>query len=341
MAIVAPVGFNALQRADMNAAVAMVRKYDPVAYTPGLFLPTRESRLGYFAIRSFWVQTGLRLSPLPNFATKEMTAVEIATPTIMEEERIRRWKVGIQTLFEGVDDDDTNYAWSTDPTLRLLRHLLQNHRLSKRYFESILDARLRDVSVKQYETVQDLIDHGSASCGNLISLVLELEGVPNIVTDEPSSSSQIYLAAKEIGIAHGLTNALRGSIPVLSTTGKLIVPAELCVKHGVKTPRYLLSALALGDGEGKKVLQSAVHDLVDYARSYLEKARKRRDRVLSEPGGEVAVRAFLPGLASETFLDRLERKSFDLTDQNLRTIRLVEHVRCALKLYDASVQKKY
>ena len=56
-------------------------------------------------------------------------------------------------------------------------------------------------------------------------------------------------AVKLIGICHGLSNQLRHSIPVLSTTGKLIIPADLTRKYGVRSPRYSLSALSLGDNE--------------------------------------------------------------------------------------------
>lgn len=338
--LIAPALFDAAQKVDLDVAVSMVRKFDPVAYMPGLLLPTRDARLGYFAFRSFWVQTGLRIAPLPTIGNDRESAVNHTTPLGIEEERIRRWRLGIQSIYDDVDGSNESKAWSTDPTLRLIHYLHQTHPLSKNYFESILDARLRDMSVTQYDTVQDLINHGSASCANLINLILELEGVPKPGVGEVSSS-QIYLAAKEVGIAHGLTNALRGSIPVLSTTGKLVVPAELCVKYGVKTPRYLLSALAIGDDDCKRALRSAVRDLVAYAREHLERARKRRTEVLSESGGDAAVSAFLPVTASETFLDRLEMKAFDLTDRNLRSVGMTEHAKCTLKLYKASLQQQY
>ena len=47
--VIAPALFDAAQKVDLDVAVSMVRKFDPVAYMPGLLLPTRDARLGYFA----------------------------------------------------------------------------------------------------------------------------------------------------------------------------------------------------------------------------------------------------------------------------------------------------
>ena len=59
------------------------------------------------------------------------------------------------------------------------------------------------------------------------------------------------------------------------------------------------------------------------------------------PARDAAVSAFLPVTASETFLDRLEMKNFDLTDRNLRSVGMTEHEKCTLKLYKASLQQQY
>mmetsp|Transcript_25656 Transcript_25656/g.55546 ORF Transcript_25656/g.55546 Transcript_25656/m.55546 type:complete len:365 (+) Transcript_25656:136-1230(+) len=326
--MITPPGADPQFKADVSDVVATVRQYDPVATLPGLLLPTHDSRVGYFAIRSFWVKSGLRLSPLPDFGV----AGDTSTAESKEAERIRRWRRGIDRVYESRDVSLTDTRdFHFDSTLRLLHNTLQNHSLSHNYFEDILKARCRDIDVKQYETTQDLINHASLSCGSLIKLVLECMDV---------SGDEVSRAADEIGIAHGLTNALRQSIPVLSTTGKLIVPADLCIKYGVKSPRYLLSALGMGDEKGKRAMQCAVEDIVKIARCNLRKARARKAKVLAESGDEAAF-AFLPGLVSETFLDRLEAKSFHLTDRKLRIVGVGEHLTCAFKTAKSSIQRTY
>jgi hypothetical protein len=144
-----------------------------------------------------------------------------------------------------------------------------------------------------------------------------------------------------VGIGHGLTNALRTSIPVISTTGKLIVPADLCVKYGVRSPRYLLSALGMGDEHCVRALQSAVQDIATTAREHLAAARALRPEILLEPSGTKAVSVLLPALASDAFLNRLDEKEYKLTDRNLRNVGSLEHAMCKVRMVAAYYQKSY
>jgi len=205
--------------------------------------------------------------------------------------------------------------------------------LSKCHFDDILKGRENDLDLKQYPTLKSLVDHAGLSCGSLSQLVLESGNVTNPVSHQ---------AAGLVGICHGLTNALRLSIPVMSTTGKLIVPEELCLKYGVKSPRYLMSSLGMGDQECRKALQSAVKDIVQEARANLANARVLRSELIQDKkDGANTVAVLLPGLSSETFLNRLERFGFDLTNRDLRHVGLVEHAVCASRMVSALFQKKY
>ena len=139
-----------------------------------------------------------------------------------------------------------------------------------------------------------------------------------------------------------MANALRLSILIVSTTGKLIIPRDLCQKYGVQSPRYLLSALGQGDQHCKRQLAQVVEDIATVARDHLELARSHREAILAvtttdhtpltggvgggggtvnqTTAGAVAVMVFLPGLTSETFLRRLERVEYDLTNSDLRRV---------------------
>jgi phytoene/squalene synthetase len=189
--------------------------------------------------------------------------------------------------------------------------------------------------VKQYDTLDDLLRHAGQSCGSLSQLVLESGQMQ--ATDHPVS----HEAARLVGIGHGLTNALRTSIPVISTTGKLIVPADLCVKYGVRSPRYLLSALGMGDEQCVRALQSAVQDIATAAREHLAAARGLRSEILLEISGTKAVSVLLPALASDAFLNRLEQKQYMLTDKDLRNVGSMEHAMCKVRMIAAYYQKSY
>ena len=247
-------------------------------------------------------------------------------------ERILRLKDGVDSLF---NNQNTNALWESDGNLRLMHFVMQSHQLSRKYLDRILEARERDINVKQYTTMQSLVEHTELSCGSLLHLALQSAGV-----DQSDSEHVIYKAACEIGRAHGLTNALRTSIPVAST-GKIIIPADLCTKYGVKSPRYLLSALGQGDEECRGHLKSAVRDIAAVARSHLCNARILRDSVATSTNGDRALSALIAGVASETFLNRLENHEFDLTNKNLRQVGFLEHLSCSSRILIASWRKRY
>lgn len=334
---VASSGVSSQLAKDLDYAIALVRKYDPSGYLPGFMAASREARTGYFAIRAFWVQSRLRFNqaPLTNnlSASRQVAGVGQKGIEASDKDRLQQWKMGIQCLYDRKSDDS---LLEKSATLRLLHHVIQKHNLSRKHFDNILAGRELDIDRKQYPTVNSLIDHAHMSCGSLFHLILECSNISQCDEDDV-----VYRAAHDLGIAHGLANALRTSVPVASTTGKIIIPQELCDKYGVKSPRYLLSALGMGDEECRKHLQNAVEDISSIARDHLRQARLRRDDILSRPDGHAAVSVFLPGLASETFLNRLEIHQYDLTDRNLRNVGYVEHVMCASRILDASYRVTY
>jgi hypothetical protein len=119
------------------------------------------------------------------------------------------------------------------------------------------------------------------------------------------------------------------------------VPEDLCIKYGVKSPRFLLSALGQGDEKCKEALNNAVRDLSEIARENLHKARLLREQILQNKRGNEAMVVFLPGVASETFLNRLQGKNYDLTDVELRNISFLEKGICSARMITAWIRKTY
>jgi len=247
-------------------------------------------------------------------------------------DRLLYLKDAIDSLF---NNTSSNGNWEKDGNLRLIHHVMQTRPLSRIFIDRIIEARERDIHVKQYSTIQNLIEHTELSCGSLLHLALQSAGV-----DQSDSDHVIYKAACEVGRAHGLTNALRTSIPVASS-GKIIIPADLCTRYGVKSPRYLLSALGQGDEECRGHLKSAVRDIASIARDHLTNARLLRDSVATSINGDRALSALIAGVASETFLNRLESHDYDLTDKNLRQVGMIEHLLCSGRIYSAWFSKRY
>lgn len=314
-----------IRQADLAYAVAHVKDHDPSGYLPGRLLPTETMQHAYYAVRNFWVETGLR------FGSTAKVPLH-AGP----EEHLAWWQQGIDVLFDDDAEIEQSPSWN-HPALRLLQTMLRDEKLPwlKTDFNVILEGRRKDLTVKQYDTLDDLVHHAEQSCGHLNRLVLQSGRV------DATQNPQAYEAARLVGIAHGITNALRTSIPVISTTGKLIVPAELTAKHGVKSPRYLLSALSVGDAQCEQALQLAVQDVAEAARSHLAQARTLRSAILQEPDHDTSLPVLLPGLAAETFLDRLAEKQYQLTNRELRNVGWVEKGICSGRMVLASYQQTY
>lgn len=339
-----------------------VQQYDPAATLPGrllayhklkdLYAKSSSNRgqdpsttslsssavvlsTAYFAIRAFWVETGLRFG-----------STAAVSPNATPIEHLEWWKNGIhQVVFDNVltpPQLKMSNSYHHHPVLQLLRHLKQKYKLpwSQYHFDQVLEGRRRDLDVKQYDTLAELIRHAQQSCGNLSQLILQSA---NILPDTHPAAHQ---AAGLTGICHGLSNALRHSIPTLSTTGKLIVPADLTVKYGVQSPRYLMSALSMGgDTQCQQAMQNCVRDICHSALDHLQQARELRPQIILEQqqnsASASATACLLPVLASESFLQRLEQYDFQLTDRDLRNTGLWQQSRETASMITAFLQSKF
>ena len=322
-----------------------VREHDPHSYWAGRFLlPTRHNnssssslRTAHWAVRSFWLETGLRLGSTAQVPVN-------STPTV----HLDFWQQGIDAVFHPSDEEDQGTTIvgtsstspdMTHPTLLLLRHLKREQQLqwTKCHFDDLIQGRRNDLHTTQYNSLDQLTQHAEQTCGSVTQLLLESGGL----TMEQNPVA--HQAARFVGRAHGLTMQLRQSIPILSTQGRLTIPADLTAKHGVRSPRYLLSALGLGDETCRQALAYAVQDVAEAAFHNLHQARALRDEVLREPHGTTAVAVLLTGhtMPSQAFLERLRNHQYQLTDRNLRSVGIQEQVAIVTRIIAAYYQNMY
>ncbi|GAX13804.1 hypothetical protein FisN_30Lh098 [Fistulifera solaris] len=300
---------------DLQHTIQMVQTYDPAGYLPGQLLPTTQMQEGYYAVRSFWVETGLRKQ-------SSLGSIAVTSP----QEYLNAWKDGITAVF----DDNNQDKASSHPTLRLL-HSLRPHFPSSDPFLQVLQARQYELESPQFRTLQEVKQHATRSCGNLLSLVLWTGD------KTPTTHPYSHQAAQCLGQAHGLVQALRTSIPVLSNTGRLLLPQDLLQQEGVASPRYLLSALSQGDEVGTAALARVVERMAVEARHSLQKARQWQTEVREESSSAV----LLPSYALETYLDRLAAKQYRLTDRSLRNVSWMEHAQCSFRMIFGYYNRTY
>jgi phytoene/squalene synthetase len=311
----------------LNQAMATVKQYDSVAFLPSYVLSDQKIRLSYFALRAFWIETGLRFG-----------STAFVAPNSTPAQHIQWWNDGIhQTLFPASQYLDEAEPFQNHPILQLLLLLQEKYdiRWTEAHFDAVLKGRLKDLDVQQYSTVDDLMQHAEQSCGSLTKLLLESGQLYE------ATNPHAHTAARLAGIGQGLSNALRQSVAVLSTAGKLIVPADLTLKYNVRSPRYLLSALSSGDQACENALQQCVRDIVELAANHIQQARDLQSRILSEPNGRIAASCLLSTIPAELFLKRLETFRYKLTDRNLRSIGIFEQLQCATKIMLAFMQSRY
>ncbi|KAL7463295.1 hypothetical protein ACHAXS_003668 [Conticribra weissflogii] len=356
---------------DLSIAINVVKRYDPSGYLPGMLLSNAEARLGYFTLRALWVETGLRFgfNTLPEIKSKD--EYEILTA----EGRLKFWRDGMESVFQMADDSDgrdTDGLWTSHPTLRLLKILyctpsslgeknILHTQKSRDTLQSLLSARIQDLELRQYPTMQSLIDRCHDSCSGLSSLVLECTGLPINTTNYAHQPA--YRAALHFGVTHGIANALRMAIVTASTivtsnasitsaagsyntvntksAGRIVLPQDLCDKYSLSRPRYVLSALAIGDEDCKRKLKLVVKDMVGIARKEMALGKQQMDVMgklsANDDKKRLAKEVFLPVIASTTFLDRLEQSDYDLTDRGLRNASPVERLVCSLTMMRAWV----
>ena len=154
---------------DLNHAMIHVKNHDPAAFLPGKLLP-QPLQTTYFAVRSFWIETGLQFGRTAKIPAN-------STP----KEHLLWWQMQVDSIYD--DDDDSNnnnkdIPASKHSTIRLLHHLNHKHDFSKDNFDNILNGRMRDLELRdlesnQYQTMEDLEQHALLSCSSLLNLVLE------------------------------------------------------------------------------------------------------------------------------------------------------------------------
>jgi hypothetical protein len=368
---------------DLSHAISIVRKYDPSGYLPGMLLSTSEARAGYFGLRAFWVETGLRFGLGTNITNGIIGSNNAKYDLGTANGRLHFWKEGLDSVFSSLEDtnqqshindrDQGSLLCIKHPTLRLVRYLystpssllddtILHTQQSRESLHTILNARIQDLELRQYPTVESLVSRCHDSCSGLNSLVLECAGLPPSIESSNEASEMslaTHRAGLHFGVTHGISNALRMAIVIASTTttttstsavgsegsynttntaGRIVLPQDLGEKYSLLRPRYVLSALAMGDEDCKAKLKLVVKDMVDIARDELrlgEEEMNAAQDVLNS-GQQMqykrAREAFLPVLAATTFLNRLEERDYDLTDRGLRNVSRGEQMVCSWNL---------
>ncbi|CRK96863.1 CLUMA_CG009989, isoform A [Clunio marinus] len=223
--------------------------------------------------------------------------VEIArVPTVVSDQkislmRLKFWEDSIVQLF---DKNLQSQNLPEHPVIRELELVLNATKLTKRYFDRLINARkiqnLNFISTKQME------NYAEESVSSVHYLLLESFNCRNVNADH---------AASHLGKAQGITNMLR-SIYNRGRSQYLPIPQEILMQHGVSQERFFRSK------PNDKGVEDVVFDIATLAHQHLEKSLALMSQVPKE-----SKVLFLPAVTTRRYLERLRKVNFNLRDKSL------------------------
>ncbi|KAG7395094.1 NADH dehydrogenase (ubiquinone) complex I, assembly factor 6 [Phytophthora boehmeriae] len=253
-----------------------VMKLDYDGYLCGLLLPIK-TRPSYFAIRALNVEVAtIKDSVHSNHVTGKI--------------RMQWWRDRILDLYAVPVGERPQQSTAL---LQGLDAAIQEHDLTRRWFERLLDARDQDLDRDEVHSVRELEVYAEQTASSLLYLTLECLGVRDDAADQ---------VAGHAGVAIGLATLLRGTA-FHSSRQQSYLPEDLMQKHGVTV--YDLQAAAENPELGEKAAP-VVFEVACRAMEHLHQARTLRKEVPS-----AARRAFLPLVSSSLYLKELEAANFN------------------------------
>ncbi|KAI9905959.1 hypothetical protein PsorP6_014387 [Peronosclerospora sorghi] len=290
----------------------LVRTLDYDGYLFGLFLPL-ETRPSYFAIvrclrKSYlYIRTrGLQRALNAEIATIKDSA---HSNQITGKIRMQWWREHIYTMYERSASGGVERPVQSTLLLQELDQAVHKHKLTRRWFERLLDARDQDIDRDEVQTLHELETYAYQTASSLLYLTLECLGVFDDTADQ---------VAGYAGVAIGLATLLRGTL-YHSSRQESYLPIDLMSKHNVVAENLL--AAVEDPKEGEKVAP-VVFEVACRAMEHLHKARSLRKKLPNK-----SRRAFLPLVSSSLYLKKLEAANFnafapELQQQNMFQLHL-------------------
>ncbi|HET6522776.1 MAG TPA: phytoene/squalene synthase family protein [Geminicoccaceae bacterium] len=255
--------------AALSYAAGLVRRHDADRFLCALFAPA-ERREALFALYAF------------NHEVAKIGEVVGSGEPMAGLIRLQWWRDALAAIDAG------HAAPLAHPVVDALRAALARHPLPREPFARLIDGREFDLERRPPADLAALEAYLEATSSELTRLALGVLG---------AASEPALEAGRRVGLAWGLTGHLR-AIPFHAGRGRLYLPADLLLRHGVE-------ARAVLRGEDGGGLRRVVADLAERARGHLRAARANRRGV-----PDAALPALLPAALADAYLRRLRRSGY-------------------------------
>jgi len=221
--------------------------------------------------------------------------------------RLQWWREAIDEVYEGTVRDHA--------VLRPLAAAIEQHVLSRRHFDALIDAREFDLTEEPPVTLEALIDYTRDTSSALIHLALEALGV---------REGAAHDAARPVGIAWGLTGLLRAAA-FHARAKRQYLPDALMRSAGVDRADLL-------ELRGGSALAAVAQEVAEEARRQLSAGRGHRREI-----PRTAVPALLPAVLADMYLKSLARQGHDVFAKPIE----VSQMRRQFRLLRSAVLGRY
>ncbi|MBW0483928.1 hypothetical protein O181_023643 [Austropuccinia psidii MF-1] len=294
----------------------ILRTHDHPAVLQVPFWPA-GSRSAFVAIKAFNVE--LNLIPQSISTGK----------TLIGKIRYQWWRDAIEACYDLGSDHKSSHIPSNHPVVAILRHVIQNHKLSKYFFNRMIDAQENHYLHPHFDTIQSMVKHAQSTNFSLLALLLQSLNSPT-----PPS---IPLQTTDHALSH-LANFISIStflhlVPHYYQSKQIsLFPSEL-----MECSQEEFFRLARGKLNDKSVIEkvqativnlatlawsemSACRDaLIDKSHDFEKyKSLQRQDRHQRIKLHSSLMPLFLLSTPSRTFLNRLEKSNFNPFDPKLQ-----------------------
>lgn len=196
-----------------------------------------------------------------------------------------------------------------------LFQILKTHKLSKRYFKRLINARLERSGISTFPDLESLEKYSENSSSSIYYLLLEANGTQSIEADH---------AASHLGKSHGIVTSIR-SVPYHAQKRNCNLPQDILMNHDV-------SMESIFRGESSKELSDVIFAVSSRAKLHLDKVRKKfysyfiswwilrsilQAQSLKGASRKECASIFLPATLLEDYLEKLRLADFDIFSPKL------------------------
>ena len=174
------------------------------------------------------------------------------TEPLIGQMRLRWWLDALTLIYDGNPPQN--------PIALALSELVSKKAVSRSMLEHLIEGRERDLDDQPMETLKALKSYAVETSSNLIELSLAITGINNDVSRH---------TAHHLGVAWALLGTIR-SIPFNIQRNRILLPVELCEKHGFSSQSLLDQGYL---GQSPDGMQGVVFELMSDIQNHLNQAR--------------------------------------------------------------------